>query len=128
MKSWKDREEAFLSFAPSERLKQTSDSLRRISDLARQPESTGLLEALLDEARGRLEWTAPYVDPRDGEELANLQQTMTSWLGILRESAVTPRLRGLLFHEMWVWHYRLLDFAERAESSEPPKAQSMAMG
>ncbi len=113
MKDSKEHEEVFRREPLPTRLRKMATEISPISEISRDPASSETVEALLDDARWLMEWTAADLDPRSGEELANLQLTLTIWLSIWREEQVTRRLRALLYHEMRCWSDRVLDFADR---------------
>lgn len=105
------KRERFLRDALPRRLGGLAATFGRVSSAAIHSTNPDAAQAMLEEAKYYIEWTAAETEPEIAAELVDMQRLITLWLKVWDKAYENKTQRTLLSVQAKQWSDRALDFS-----------------
>jgi hypothetical protein len=105
------KRERFLRDPLSRRLGGLAATLGRVSSTAMRSTNPAIVQAMLEEAKYYIEWTAAETEPETAAELVDMQRLITLWLKVWESASQNKTQRTLLSVQARQWSERTLDIS-----------------
>jgi broad specificity phosphatase PhoE len=111
MRDWAALRERYLRDKLPVRLGGLAANLARVRSFADHPAHGEVVEALLEESKFLVEWSAPEVEAESQAELVELQIILVRWQRAWSSIWVDPERRAAVAEQAGAWSERVLEMS-----------------